>query len=108
LKCSKNLFPEEVLNTVYRNAKRYESWVGAYLVLLTTKRFQRMSKEQRDPIRKALSGDALKTKSLQLSKIWKDPIMDDPAVKRMIKRADLGQDTVQDVELGSDLKDIGF
>lgn len=108
VRCSKNLFPEEVLKSVFTNAKRYESWVGAYLVLLTTKRFQRMSKEQRDPIRKALSGDALKTKSLQLSKIWKDPIMDDPAVKRMIKRADLGQDTVQDVELGSDLKDIGF
>lgn len=108
VRCSKNLFPEEVLNTVYRNAKRYESWIGAYLVLLTTKRFQRMSKDQRDPIRKALSGDALKTKSLQLSKIWKDPIMDDPSIKRMIKRADLGQDTVQDVELGSDLKDIGF
>jgi hypothetical protein len=106
--CAKNLFPGEVLKTVYSNAKKYESWVGAYLVLLTTKRFQRMSKDQRDPIRKTLSGDALKTKSLQLSKIWKDPIMDDPAVKRMIKRADLGQDVVQDVELGSDLKDIGF
>jgi len=108
VKCAKNLFPEEVLKTVYMNAKKYESWVGAYLVLLTTKKFQRMSKEQRDPIRKALSGDVLKTKSLQLSKIWKDPIMEDPAVKRMIKRADLGQETVQDVELGSDLSDIGF
>ena len=108
VRCSKNLFPEEVLKTVFVNAKRYESWIGAYLVLLTTKRFQRMSREQRDPIRKALSGDALKTKSLQLSKIWKDPIMDDPSIKRMIKRADLGQETIQDVELGSDLKDIGF
>lgn len=108
VRCSKNLIPEEVLKTVYGNAKNYESWVGAYLVLLTTKRFQRMTKDQRDPIRKALSGDALKTKSLQLSKIWKDPIMDDPAVKRMIKRADLGQETIQDVELGADLKDIGF
>jgi hypothetical protein len=67
-----------------------------------------MSKDQRDPVRNALSGDALKTKTLQLSKIWKDPIMDDPAIKRMIKRADLGQDVVGDVELGSDLKDIGF
>ena len=100
--------PEETLRTVYSNAKNYESWVAAYLVLLTTKRFQRMSKEQRDPVRNALSGDALKTKTLQLSKIWKDPIMDDPAIKRMIKRADLGQDVVGDVELGSDLKDIGF
>ena len=108
VRCTKNLIPEEVLKTVYGNAKNYESWVGAYLVLLTTKRFQRMTKDQRDPIRKALSGDALKTKSLQLSKIWKDPIMDDPAVKRMIKRADLGQETIQDVELGADLKDIGF
>ena len=106
--CSKNLMPEETLRTVYSNAKNYESWVAAYLVLLTTKRFQRMSKEQRDPVRNALSGDALKTKTLQLSKIWKDPIMDDPAIKRMIKRADLGQDVVGDVELGSDLKDIGF
>ena len=108
VRCSKNLFPEEVLKTVFVNAKRYESWIGAYLVLLTTKRFQRMSREQRDPIRKALSGDALKTKSLQLSKIWKDPIMDDPSIKRMIKRADLGQENIQDVELGADLKDIGF
>lgn len=106
--CSKNLFPEEVLRSVYANAKKYDSWTAAYLVLITTKRFQRMSKEQRDPIRDVLTGDALRSKSLELSSIWKDPIMEDPAIKRMIKRAQLGKDVVQDVELGADLKDIGF
>jgi hypothetical protein len=108
VECSKNLFPEEVLRSVYANAKKYDSWTAAYLVLITTKRFQRMSKEQRDPIRDVLTGDALRSKSLELSSIWKDPIMEDPAIKRMIKRAQLGKDVVQDVELGADLKDIGF
>lgn len=108
VECSKNLFPEEVLRSVYANARKYDSWTAAYLVLITTKRFQRMSKDQRDPIRDVLTGDALRSKSLELSSIWKDPIMEDPAIKRMIKRAQLGKDTVQDVELGADLKDIGF
>jgi len=108
VECSKNLFPEEVLRSVYANAKKYDSWTAAYLVLITTKRFQRMSKDQRDPIRDVLTGDALRSKSLELSSIWKDPIMEDPAIKRMIKRAQLGKDVVQDVELGADLKDIGF
>lgn len=108
VECSKNLFPEEVLRSVYGNAKKYNSWTAAYLVLITTKRFQRMSKEQRDPIRDVLTGDALRSKSLELSSIWKDPIMEDPAIKRMIKRAQLGKDVIQDVELGADLKDIGF
>ena len=108
IKAVKNLFPEEVLKSVYTNARRYDSWVAAYLVLITTKRFQRMSKEQRDPIRIELSGDVLKDKALTLSTIWKDPIMEDPAIQRIIKKTNLSQDFKKDVELGSDLKDIGF
>jgi len=108
IKAVKNLFPEEVLKSVYMNAKRWDSWVAAYLVLITTKRFQRMSKEQRDPIRIELSGDVLKDKALSLSTIWKDPIMQDPAIQRIIKKTNLSQDFKKDVELGSDLKDIGF
>jgi hypothetical protein len=108
IKAVKNLFPEEVLKSVFTNARRYDSWVAAYLVLITTKRFQRMSKEQRDPIRIELSGDVLKDKALTLSTIWKDPIMEDPAIQRIIKKTNLSQDFKKDVELGSDLKDIGF
>ena len=45
-----------------------------------------MSKAQRDPIRNSISPQALQGKSFALSPIWKDPIMQDPAVKRLMKK----------------------
>lgn len=104
----KNLFPEDSLKQVFYSAQKWDSWVAAYLVLITTKRFQRMGKDQRDPIRLELSGDVIKDKALSLSSIWKDPILQDPAIQRILKKTNMSQEFKTDVELGSDLKDIGF
>lgn len=105
---TKNLFPEDSLKQVFYSAQKWDSWVAAYLVLITTKRFQRMGKDQRDPIRLELSGDVIKDKALSLSSIWKDPILQDPAIQRILKKTNMSQEFKTDVELGADLKDIGF
>jgi len=110
VEAKRNLFPKTVLTDVYSQAKKYESWAAAYLWLLTTTRFKRMSKAQRDPIRDMLTTDYLKAKSITLGKIWKSVIVEDPAVKRALKKAGIDQDSEfkDDADLGADLTGIGF
>jgi hypothetical protein len=116
LEAKKNLYPESVLRQVYSKAREYDSWIAAYLWLITTERFKRMSKAQRDPVRDYLSEETIKTKVMGLSKIWKTEVVEDPAVKRILKKAGLMDRSgnikddgfKQDVELGSDLDDLGF
>jgi hypothetical protein len=106
----RNLFPKSVLSDVYSRARTYRSWAAAYLWLLTTERFQRMSKAQRDPIRDLLTTDYLKAKSITLGEIWKTDIVEDPAVKRALKKAGIDKDSEfkDDADLGADLTGIGF
>ena len=110
VEAKRNLYPKSVLDDVYAKAREYESWAAAYLWLLTTTRFQRMSKIQRDPIRDRLTPDYLRAKSISLAKIWKTDVVEDPAVKRALKKANLDKDTEfkDDADLGADLSDIGF
>ncbi len=67
-------------------------------------------KAQRDPIRDMLTTDYLKAKSITLGKIWKSEIVEDPAVKRALKKAGIDQDSEfkDDADLGADLTGIGF
>jgi len=104
----RNLFPASVLTNVLNKAREYESWTAAYLWLLTDSRFQRMSKAQRDPIRNLLTPENLKGKSITLGKIWKSDLIENPAVKRALKKANISQEFKDDAELGADLSDIGF
>lgn len=106
--CKRNLYPESVLRDIYGRAKMYESWTAAYLWLTTTERFQRMSKLQRDPIREELSPENIKSKSITLGKIWKTSLVDDPAVKRILRKANVDKDFKDEADLGADLSDIGF
>lgn len=46
VEAKRNLYPKSVLGDVYSKAREYESWAAAYFWLLTTTRFQRMSKIQ--------------------------------------------------------------
>lgn len=110
VEAKRNLYPKSVLEDMYVKAREYESWAAAYLWLLTTTRFQRMSKIQRDPIRDRLTPDYLRAKSISLAKIWKTDIVEDPAVKRALKKANLDKDTEfkDDADLAADLSDIGF
>ena len=110
IEAKRNLFPKGVLEDMYRKAREYESWTAAYLWLLTTTRFQRMSKAQRDPIRGMLTPDYLKSKVMSLNKIWRTEIVEDPAVKRALKKAGVDKDTEfkDDADLGADLTGIGF
>jgi len=110
IEAKRNLFPKGVLDDMYGRARQYESWPAAYLWLLTTTRFQRMSKAQRDPIRDMLTPDYLKSKVMSLSKIWRTEIVEDPAVKRALKKAGVDKDTEfkDDADLGADLTGIGF
>ena len=108
ISCKRNLYPESVLKETYGKAQLYESWTASYLWLVTTERFQRMSKLQRDPIREELSPENIKSKSITLGKIWKSSLVDDPAVKRILKRANVDQDFKDEADLGADLSDIGF
>ena len=85
------VLPKGVLDDMYGRARQYESWTAAYLWLLTTTRFQRMSKAQRDPIRDMLTPDYLKSKVMSLSKIWRTEIVEDPAVKRALKKAKINK-----------------
>lgn len=104
----RNLFPENILRSTYASARRYGSWVAAYLVLITTNTFQRMSKEQRDPIRDELSQENLKKKQIGLSKIWNDPIMDNPAIQRIVKKANLQPENTAKIQRAAGLSDIGL
>jgi hypothetical protein len=112
----KNLYPSGILRETAMKAREFESWIAAYLWLITTEKFQRMSKNQRDPIREMLSGDKIRYKSIELSKIWKDDLMKDPAVKRILTRAGImdrsGNFVDSDFEefgkLSSDMSDLGF
>jgi len=110
VEAKRNLYPKSVLGDVYTKAREYESWAAAYLWLLTTTRFQRMSKAQRDPIRDKLTPDYLRSKSISLAKVWKTDVVENPAVKRALKKANLDKDTEfkDDADLGADLSDIGF
>ena len=108
VKAKKNLMPENILLSTYGSARRYGSWVAAYLVLITTNTFQRMSKQQRDPIRDELSQENLKKKQIGLSKLWKDPIMENPAIQRIIKKENLSPEATKNVERSAGLSDIGF
>ena len=106
--CKKNLLPEAVLKDTYSKAREFGSWPAGYLWLLTTTRFQRMSKLQRDPIREALSPENIKKHSIAFSKVWKTSLMDDPAVKRIMNKANLSAEYKEDATLGADMDDLGF
>ncbi len=104
----KCLMPEASLKDVYSDAVKFKSWTAAYFYLITTERFQRMSKAQRDPIRDSISPDKLQTKTFALSPIWKDPIMQNPAVKRLMKKVQFTDQQISRTEMKSDLDDLGF
>ncbi len=104
----RNLYPESVLKETFGRARMYESWTAAYLWLITTERFQRMSKLQRDPIRDELSSENIKSKSITLGKIWNTGLVEDPAVKRILRKANVDKDFKDEADLGADLSDIGF
>jgi hypothetical protein len=104
----KCLLPDKTLKEVYRNAIKFQSWVAAYFYLITTPQFQRMSKAQRDPIRAEISPEKLKSKAFALSSIWRDPIMQDRAVLRLLKRIQLSDEQKKAVDDLSDLSDLGF
>lgn len=116
VEAKKNLFPESVLEQVYSRARTYGSWMAAYLWLITTQRFQRMSKDQRDPIRDILTPENIKSNAIGLAKIWKTDIMEDPAVRRLMRRSGISDKGgnikddgfKQDADLGADLDDLGF
>jgi len=108
ISCKRNLYPDSVLRETYGRAKMYESWTAAYLWLTTTERFQRMSKLQRDPIREELSTENIRSKSITLGKIWKTDLVDDPSVKRILRKANVDQNFKDEADLGADLSDIGF
>jgi hypothetical protein len=69
-----------------------------------------MSKAQRDPIRDMLTPEYLKSKVMSLNKIWRTDIIEDPSVKRALRKAGVDKDTEfkDDVDLGADLSGIGF
>jgi len=104
----KCLMPEASLKDVYSDAVKFKSWTAAYFYLITTEKFQRMSKAQRDPIRDSISPDKLQTKTFALSPIWKDPIMQNPAVKRLMKKVQFTDQQISRTEMKSDLDDLGF
>jgi len=104
----KCLMPEASLQDVYSDAVKFKSWTAAYFYLITTEKFQRMSKAQRDPIRDSISPDKLQTKTFALSPIWKDPIMQNPAVKRLMKKVQFTDQQISRTEMKSDLDDLGF
>lgn len=108
IQASRNLFPSNMLEETYAQAKYYSSWTAAFLWLTTSQKFQRMSKLQRDPIREELSPENIKSKSITLGKIWKSSLIEDPAVKRILKRANVDQNFKDEADLGADLSDIGF
>jgi len=105
-----NLYPESMLKEMYGQARSYGSWAAAYLWLLTTEKFQRMSKAQRDPIRDLLASGYLKDKSIGLAKVWKSDLMENPAIKRLMRKVQLDSDKdfKDSADLGSDLDAIGF
>lgn len=105
-----NLYPESILKEMYSKARDYGSWAAAYLWLLTTEKFQRMSKVQRDPIRELLASGYLKDKSIGLAKVWKSDLMENPAIKRLMRKVQLDSDKdfKDSADLGSDLDAIGF
>jgi hypothetical protein len=105
-----NLYPESMLKEMYGQARMYGSWAAAYLWLLTTEKFQRMSKAQRDPIRDLLASGYLKDKSIGLAKVWKSDLMENPAIKRLMRKVQLDSDKdfKDSADLGSDLDAIGF
>lgn len=112
----KNLYPGKILIEVARKARDYESWTAAYLWLLTTEKFQRMSKAQRDPIRSLLATDRIQYAAGELSKIWKEDVMKDPAVRRLLIRTGVmdragnlvDKDFKEIGDIASDLSDLGF
>jgi hypothetical protein len=99
-----------MLKEMYGQARMYGSWAAAYLWLLTTEKFQRMSKAQRDPIRDLLASGYLKDKSIGLAKVWKSDLMENPAIKRLMRKVQLDSDKdfKDSADLGSDLDAIGF
>lgn len=107
---SKNYYPESMLKKMVKDANKYESWIGAYLVLLTDQKHQRMSKDERDKLRAKLTKDYISDNAIGLAKIWKDPIMDNPAIKRLFKKTEAGKEEefVRSADLGADLSDLGF
>jgi hypothetical protein len=110
VEASKNYYPEAMLKKMLRDANQYGSWIGAYLVLLTDQKHQRMSKDERDKLRAKLTKDYISDNAIGLAKIWKDPIMDNPAIKRLFKKTEAGKEEefVRSADLGSDLADLGF
>jgi len=111
IECSKNLIPPAVLKEVYRDAQRMKSWIAAYLELSATERFKRMGKAQRDPIRDRITPEVIKKNPAALGPVWKNTnLMSDPVVSRLIKKSGVKQDDsfMDDVELTSDLDDLGF
>lgn len=106
----KNYYPEAMLKKMLSDANKYGSWIAAYLVLLTDVKHQRMSKDERDKLRNKLTKDYISDNAIGLSKIWKDPIMDNPAIKRLFKKTEASkeEDFVRSADLGADLADLGF
>lgn len=109
--CAKNLIPPAVLKSTYKDASNYKSWLAAYLKLSATERFKRMGKAERDPIRDRITPEIIAKSPVSISPIWKDTeIMNDPVVKRLIKKSGIDNDDVfkSAATTASDLSDLGF
>lgn len=102
------LLPQKSLSELFLNAIKFESWVAAYFYLIATPQFQRMSRAQRTPIRERISAKEMKSKSFALSPIWKDPIMKDRAVQRLLKTYQLSDKEKEGIDSLSDLADMGI
>lgn len=103
------LFPQSVLQKVYGDAIKFNSWTAAYFYMVTDKMFSKgWSKAQKDPIRKEISAEKIKSKSFALSSIWKDPIMQHPTVQKFMKKIQLTDEEISDTEMMSDFEDLGI
>ena len=111
INCAKNLIPPAVLKSTYKDASDYKSWLASYLKLSATERFKRMGKAQRDPIRDRITPEIIAKSPVSISPIWKDTeIMNDPVVKRLIKKSGIDNNDVfkSAATTASDLSDLGF
>lgn len=102
------LLPQKSLIELFLNAIKFESWIAAYFYLIATPQFQRMSRAQRTPIRERISAKEMKSKSFALSPIWRDPIMKDRAVQRLLKTYQLSDKEKEGIDSLSDLADMGI
>lgn len=108
----KALLPIRELRDTYKYFNEYKGWIPAYLKLATMPRFKRMGKAMRDPIVEKITPEKLIQNKYSLATIMHIPeIMDDPVVKRRMRKAGLDKMSAEDKEkldALSGLEDLGL